>query len=174
MALEPTVLIPEKSLLPTNHTPDSSPFTSLTTARGPRGPFKTQEVGIIIPFAKEKTEAQRGAVGCPGSHFQERQGSLLVPALAPVGKASMTSHDKPSAVDSVCVCVRVSSSLSHAQTGLGREAPQQSRPPTSSFFCPPCIWPGAVLSCPGRVVPALLGEPVAPSLARSRPQSPHV
>lgn len=113
MALEPTVLIPEKSLLPTNHTPDSSPFTSLTTARGPRGPFKTQEVGIIIPFAKEKTEAQRGAVGCPGSHFQERQGSLLVPALAPVGKASMTSHDKPSAVDSVCVCVFAFPLLSH-------------------------------------------------------------
>lgn len=139
MALEPTVLIPEKSLLPTNHTPDSSPFTSLTTARGPRGPFKTQEVGIIIPFAKEKTEAQRGAVGCPGSHFQERQGSLLVPALAPVGKASMTSHDKPSAVDSVCVCVCSRFLFSLTCTNRPRQRGTAAEPPTHVFLLLPTL-----------------------------------
>lgn len=73
MALEPTPLITYKSLLLTNHTANCSPFESLTEPLRPHGPFKTQDIWIIIPFAK-KAEAQRDAVGCPRSHFQERPG----------------------------------------------------------------------------------------------------
>lgn len=71
MALEPTLpmakrvssqqIIPMTALL----------CCLLTTPPGPHGAFKSQKVCIMIPFTKEETEAQRGALGCSRSHLQE-------------------------------------------------------------------------------------------------------
>ena len=60
MALEPTLPTAERV-----SSQQITPMTAflcclLTTPPGPHGPFKSQEVCIMIPFTKEETEAQRG------------------------------------------------------------------------------------------------------------------
>ena len=61
MALEPT--LPTAKRVSSQQITPMTAFLCclLTTPPGPHGPFKSQEVCIMIPFTKEETEAQRGA-----------------------------------------------------------------------------------------------------------------
>lgn len=93
MALEPT--LPTAKRVSSQQITPMTAFLCclLTTPPGPHGPFKSQEVCIMIPFTKEETEAQRGAgvlqVTPPG-----RIASLVTPGAQVCWESHPPTHQE--------------------------------------------------------------------------------